>query len=376
MITATLVTPNLSLGGAERWVVDIIKHSDPSRIRWKSVAVSGFGGAARSLTKQIQDTGCELYTQNPTYLEGRRSPELLFDTEGFNLVDSRSFTRVLVEACKDSDIALTWGGYRMGLSFTGTKIPVVLCSHTSEQETVPLPMSNITAIGAVSEKALDYFSKIPYANELPRRIIYNGSDPHRVAPSEGARDRMRALWGVDRDDVVIGYLGRQTPEKNPFAAALAVHSGEDHYKAVYYGNDATGNGPNPRLTLWCSRYVKDRAMFFAPVDNIGDVLAGIDVFMLASAREAFSLGMIEAWMANKPVIATPVGSVPELQKLFGQLVYEVPMCPSPVDLACAVKDALYDSEIRNRAWLLANQEFTVTKMADNWTSYLEDLLHN
>jgi glycosyltransferase involved in cell wall biosynthesis len=176
---------------------------------------------------------------------------------------------------------------------------------------------------------------------------------------------------------VIGYLGRQSAEKNPLAPAKAVQAGPNHYHAIYYGFGRTGREFDRATVAWCDSHIAGRYRMFAPNSSVGNILAGFDVVMLASYREAFSLTLIEAWMAGVPVVATPVGSIPELEAKYGKLVFSVPMDPTPYDLASAVKRAttpvLRDPVVR-RAKELVYREFTIRAMAARWAKYLEGVV--
>jgi glycosyltransferase involved in cell wall biosynthesis len=105
-----------------------------------------------------------------------------------------------------------------------------------------------------------------------------------------------------------------------------------------------------------------------PTPTIGNVLQALDVVVVASHREGCSLAMIEAWTAGVPVVATPVGGLPELQAKYGQLAIEVPMDPSPKALADAIVRAAGPEglAIAKHAGAIAAEHFSVRTMADHW----------
>lgn len=155
-------------------------------------------------------------------------------------------------------------------------------------------------------------------------------------------------------------MGRQSPEKNPLAPAKAVWAARNRrpaWHAVYYGPGPAGRGPCPETHAWCEEHIPGRYRMYPPETHIGDILQGFDCLVLASHREAFSLTLIEAWLAGTPVVATPVGSVEELEAKFGRLVFRVPVDPSPEQLAEAVAQAT-DSvpadllAVRVRGWAI------------------------
>jgi glycosyltransferase involved in cell wall biosynthesis len=95
------------------------------------------------------------------------------------------------------------------------------------------------------------------------------------------------------------------------------------------------------------RYVQERKrehaiIFTGDRRDIAELLAVLDVFVLPSLWEGFSTSILEAMAMKKPVVASPVGGVPELvvHQVSGLLI-------PPED-----PDALADAVI----WLLSNPD--------------------
>jgi len=371
MIKAAMVTPNLTLGGAERWVVDMVKHSDPTRVRWTGVACSSYGGCDQSLAT-------ELRAHVPLYANrclGRPAHAKPFFWPAIKEITGPDFRLTVQEACKDADVIVTWGSPDLSYFLGPFKVPKIVCSHTTRREDKPRPVTGVTHLAAVSEAAMKYFDG-RQGNNLPRRVIYNGADPVRCRATRTRRE-VRAAWKLTEGHVVVGYLGRQSPEKNPLAPAEAICEMPSKYHAVYVGVGPQGDGVCEDTFAWCEHHVPGRFHMFPPTAAVGNVLAGFDVLMLASFREAFSLTLIEAWLAGVPVVATPVGSVPEVQRRFGDMVFLVPCKPTPEELRLAITMATtrpLRRRIVERAQRVALEHFTVRKMVERWTTYLEEVV--
>jgi glycosyltransferase involved in cell wall biosynthesis len=373
-IKACLVTPNLSLGGAERWVVDLVCHSDPERVAWTGVAVNGHGGADESLATAI-GRRTKLFAN---YVPDRPASARPFFWPAFMPHCGPSYRDAIRAAAQDADVVVTWGSANMAEWFDGLAIPRVFCSHSS---LAPDRITGITHLAAVSREAMRCFARSKPAADLPRAVLYNGADPKRIKPRRD-RDEVRAEWGLGTGNIAVGYIGRQSPEKNYFAAARAVSRLPAHCHAVYCGSGPDGADMCPQLARWCERRIPGRFHVIPPVDHIGDVLAGLDVLVLASHREAFSLTMIESWLAGVPVVATPVGAVPELEAKYGPLTFGVPEDPAPKQVASAIHTALWsqsqptpddllDGGTVNSAREVAGAYFTTAAMASRWATYLE-----
>ncbi len=369
-----MLTPNLSLGGAERWVASLVTHSNPNKLQWTGVAVSGMGGVQPDLCAELGHH-CPIFGEDirPTLPDGSQSPAAASADCSRYVNRVGTIEQAIQHAAVDADVLVTWGSlaYRQMLQSALPGMPVVVVSHSSHATPQPVHKQLKTHLVAVSEMAKKPFQ---FPGNPPISVIYNGAEEKRLQVRQGRR-LQRQQWGLDPSHIVLGYIGRQTNEKNPSAAILAVQQLGGPWRAVYYGAKPPGQ-PGPNLRQLAAKQ-PNMTIFNQPVINIGDVYAGLDVLMLASHTEAFSLTLLEAWLSRVPVIATPVGSVPELQEKYGQLVFQVPFNPTPAALAQACHLAMLPKqreEVTERAYQLAKEQFTAVAMADRWTSYLRSLL--
>jgi glycosyltransferase involved in cell wall biosynthesis len=388
MIRAAMVTPNLSLGGAERWLVDLIEHS-PDELRWTGVALSGHGGADEHLVKRLQPC-CPLYSTDPGV--GRPKYARPFYAAGMTQIVP-DLSQAIQSAARDADVIVTWGISQMGKFLDWFPGPRVLVSHTTQTERRS-EITGVTHLAAVSRAADAYFDQFSNARQLPRQVIYNGVSlqrclglrPAQLDAHRECRRMVRHGWDLPKNAVAVGYLGRQSCEKNFLAAAKAVHRmqqshvpGDAEFYAIYFGSGSNATELNPSLVQWCKQYIPHRHRLYLPVPDVGPVLAGLDVLVLASRREACSLTLLEAWAAGVPVVATPVGAIPELEAEHGRLVTRVSPDAGAGELAAAVVEALMTSEAscaRYKAWDLVHAEFTVQQMAQNWAQYLHQVVED
>ena len=199
-------------------------------------------------------------------------------------------------------------------------------------------------------------------------IIPNGVDPRRCEPLR-PREVLRREWGLFPHELAVGFVGRISPEKNPLATSHAVRALGPGYRAVYVGK---GYGEDIRPA---ARDLTPDTIFVPPMQQVGDALHALDCLIMASPAEGFSLVLIESLMAGLPVVATPVGVVPDLQQDHGLSLTTVPVHPTPNQLATAVRQAIRSANrvYINHARTVALSHYTASTMAQQWTDYLQTI---
>jgi glycosyltransferase involved in cell wall biosynthesis len=107
-------------------------------------------------------------------------------------------------------------------------------------------------------------------------------------------------------------------------------------------------------------------------DYVGDVFVGFDCLVVASHEEGFAMAILEAFLAGVPVVATPVGAVPETEAVYGPLVERVPPDPTPEQLAAAIAAAtgLTARERASAAREIAWNNHSAARMAALWERFL------
>ena len=109
-------------------------------------------------------------------------------------------------------------------------------------------------------------------------------------------------------------------------------------------------------------------MFLGDREDVAGLLAGMDLFVMASISEGFSIALLEACACSLPVVTTRVGGNPEIitDGVNGLLV----PASDPVALAGGMRELLNDPQRARRmgeagrAWVMQNA--TLAAMASRY----------
>ncbi|NTW29336.1 MAG: glycosyltransferase family 4 protein [Coriobacteriia bacterium] len=136
------------------------------------------------------------------------------------------------------------------------------------------------------------------------KVIYNGVG---FQPETGAAVRRQFGEG---GEVVIGSIGRLHTTKGYSNLIRAVSLlGEARWRLEIAGEgDERGVLEREIAELGLS----DKIKLLGHVDEISELFVQWDIYVQPSVMEGFGLTVVEAMLAGKPVVITPVGSLPEL----------------------------------------------------------------
>jgi glycosyltransferase involved in cell wall biosynthesis len=146
-----------------------------------------------------------------------------------------------------------------------------------------------------------------------RRLVLlgNGIDLERfraVRPPEASAHARRAL-GVGESSVVVGTVGRLVWQKGfreLFAAARHLRSIRDDVVFVVVGPEDTDKGDALGPDDLAEARAIGNVVFTGHRDDVEDLYAGFDLYVLPSYREGFPRSAMEAAACGVPVVATDI----------------------------------------------------------------------
>lgn len=148
------------------------------------------------------------------------------------------------------------------------------------------------------------------------KVIYNGIDTADFEREHSHDFRQRFGW--DSTDLIIGSLGNIRPAKayDVLLQAAALVDNGCHCRFVIAGQGESKGKPSrlyrDLLELRASLNLEEKVEFIGFVDDPADFLSKVDMFLLSSTSEGFSISTIQAMASSLPVIATRSGGPEEI----------------------------------------------------------------
>jgi glycosyltransferase involved in cell wall biosynthesis len=292
------------IGGGESYLLSLVENLD--RSRFEPVVLSFTDGP---MVERLQDLGIKTHiipTETPFDVRVWKRVKNLVVEEGIDLVHAHG-TRAASNvfwAAKKAKLPLiytchAWSFHRdqnsvvkklriLGEQFLTTKADVNICGSKANRETGRQLFKNFDAV-----------------------IINNSIDPKRFNPY-GVFKNIRAELGIKPDEILVTSIARFTLQKQPLkliAAFAEVSRKISNVRLLMVGD---GEQKEQAIKLIQKLNLQDKIILQPFRQDVPDVLAAADIFVLPSLWEAFPIALLEAMSMGKAVIATNVDGTPEI----------------------------------------------------------------
>ena len=220
--------------------------------------------------------------------------------------------------------------------------------------------------------AVSNATQLQFARELGVResaftVIHNG-----VPLTTGCAEQVRREFGCTDSDIVILAVGNLDSRKNHRMLLEALvriqHDGiAVPWKAIIAGGRG-GDQHSQLLEYVRSQHLEDRVHIVTERNDITDLQALADIFVMPSLWEGLPMALLEAMVAGNAIVSSATAGIPEAI-VNGREGILVP--PGDLDALASGLRTLLTDPVRRRelgaaALARAHCEFTVSMMADGY----------
>jgi len=292
------------IGGGESYLLGLVEHLD--RSRFEPVVLSFTEGPMVERLRAQGITTHVIHTERPFDWRVWKRVMKLMQEERIDLVHAHG-TR--------ANSNMFWGARKLGL-------PILYTCHAwsfhpdqnvfvkkfriwSEDFLTSRMDVNICGSVANRDTGRELF------RNFDAEVIYNSIDPIKFNPYGQYKD-IRGELGIGKDEIVVVSVARFTLKKQPVRLIKAFSEVCKKVQGVRLLMVGEGEQREQAVELIRQLGLGDRVILQPFRQDVPDVLAASDIFILPSLWEAFPIALLEAMSMGKAVIGTAVDGTPEM----------------------------------------------------------------
>lgn len=344
-------------GGAESVYVDIASGLDPAR--FKSIVTTDTPDSRDRTHEGISARGWLFDTLTARGV----TPVIAPTTRAFDA----AFLMRLARICRAQRVDVIHSHLLTSSVYASVigrllRIPVVSTFHGVMDVSTPTRQTRIK-IGLLNRLVsravfVSEYLRLELASSVGLRgqsssVIHNGIDTTRFQP--GPHSRLRERLGVSRAHTLIGAVGNVRPAK---AYDVLLASAAEMLRAgilfhIVIAGDGEGELWETLMRQRAELRLEEHVSFVGFQHDVPDFLTGLDVYVLPSTTEGFSLAVVEAMACGLAIVGTRSGGPQEIirDNESGLLV----ATSDAADLARALTRVAIDLPLRNRLGATARE---------------------
>lgn len=238
--------------------------------------------------------------------------------------------------------------------------------------------AGVSRFVAVSQRLSEAIHREGLLNPGKTTVIYNGIDFSRYGRS--GRTDLRERLGLDGRAILIGSLGNLHPAKGYDDLIRAARSVVDVHPEAHF---VVAGDIKPHLigdleSLMQALDVTRNVHFIGFVDDSAAFLSQLDMFLLTSTSEGFSIATVEAMATGLPCVVTRCGGPEEIVREGVDAIMTEPAKPELT--AESVMNLLAHPEKSNRfaasARAAGTARFSLDAMVSNYIGIYNSLVND
>ena len=204
-------------------------------------------------------------------------------------------------------------------------------------------------------------------------LVHNGVPPKLPHQSPLNRNAIRREWGVENDEICIGFVGQLVPVKSPETmlrsfAALLRRIGSTPVRLMM-----VGDGPlKISLLRLAAELHIDAQVNWLGARDAKTLMHAFDILTLTSDSEGHPFVVLEALASGLPIVATSVGGIAET--VHPDVNGFVAPTRGITEIAYALNRLVGDAELRQRMGRASRaiaEDFSLDRMIDRTLAFYE-----
>jgi len=301
-ITVAYLINSLAPGGAERFLVDLIKHLPKQRVEPVVLCLYREGEFA----KELESVGVPIQVIGVPRKFGFGGYRLVF--RAIRQARPDILHCHLLEGC--------WYGLPSGWL---ARVPIRIAHLQNCHWYLPLKLRLFdrfvfqfghAALGCSKAVLKFYKEKMRYP-EQKLYLVYNGIDVNRFKDLP-SKNEARQLLGLQQDEIVVATVASLTPQKGHEFLIRAIPKIVAAFPRVRFLFVGDGVLRSDLEFLANNLGVREHIQFMGKRFDVPKILAASDIFVLPSLWEGFGIALVEAGLSGIPAVASRIDGIVEV----------------------------------------------------------------
>lgn len=278
-----------NLGGIEKYLIELYRHIDKDSIKMDFLVFEDNICFSDEIDKK---NIIKLQPRGKSYFKFIKQLKKFYKESNYNYIHvnlmSFSFFEPILLAKKY------------------TKSKIVLHSHVANNTALSGITKILDRIGLLFIKHKDNSLKFACSKDAGDSLFRsfknnnfyvanNGIEIEKFLYSEHSRRVIREELRIRDDEILLGNVGRVEKEKNQIFIVGLLEKLEDKYKLLIIGK---GSEKDKIIKEAQSKGVLSRIIFVQDINNVGDYLCAMDIFLFPSLYEGLGIALVEAQAAG------------------------------------------------------------------------------
>jgi glycosyltransferase involved in cell wall biosynthesis len=352
------------IGGGETHLLDLVENLDKNL--FEPVVLSFTDGPMVDRLQQMGIATHVIPTTRPFDITRWKAVKQFIAAQNVQLVHAhgtRAHSNVSWAARKlDLPVVYTVHGWSFhdNQPFLLRKLRILGEKYLTRRATV-----NISVSQSVHETGLQHFAGYQSV------IIANGINQQKFNPERALKDIRQELQ-IPRESLLVLFLARFTEQKQPLTMIRAFEQAAAQHPGLRLLMVGDGELKKEADALVAASPYAERIHMQSFRQDVPDILAAADIYVLPSLWEGLPLGLLEAMAMGKAVIASRADGTREvIQHEKNGLMVEVDHLQQQV--TAALLQLARDASLRARLGQEARATISSTYSAANMTRQVEEI---